>query len=292
MGHWLLWLLICCRAGGMMQAKFPRVWGNSPTSMSWVFPTISCQVAKRHSLIGVIVALLRFYATIIFKTKLLAVLHTCWCNADTMLWMDHCGGCTAALRWSWWWHNAGEIPASLGQLTKLQWLNLSENQLSGNRHSLLAVVGGILCCFGFYDVIIFEIELLAFARIWSFNVELSCGWDTVVVALLRCFDDGLMQAKFLQVWGSSPTSKGWIFGATNWVVKSHPSFLWLFSACTHLLCCLSVIILSNFFFSIHLLILISLFYLCCWRTHSLWFRLIACYCGWLSFVVKLYSADL
>ena len=184
------------------------------------------------------------------------------------------------------------IPFSLGQLTKLQWLNLSENQLSGKRHSLLAVVGGILCCFGFYDVIIFEIELLAFARIWSFNVELSCGWDTVVVALLRCFDDGLMQAKFLQVWGSSPTSKGWIFGATNWVVKSHPSFLWLFSACTHLLCCLSVIILSNFFFSIHLLILISLFYLCCWRTHSLWFRLIACYCGWLSLAVKLYFADL
>ena len=61
--------LLCCRDNGVMQAKFPRVWGNLPTSNGWILTAISCQVRGAWS---VCYWWLRcYYETIVFKAKLL-----------------------------------------------------------------------------------------------------------------------------------------------------------------------------------------------------------------------------
>ena len=139
--------------------------------------------------------------------------------------MGHCGDCTALL--SWWWHDTGEIPSSLGQLTKLESLELEFNRLSGKRHSHLALEGWVLCCCGFYEKIIFKTELLAVVHI---KLILCCGWVTMVIALLCCQNDGMMQAKFPRVWGSSLNSNGWDWISISCQVRgTWSSFYWWLS---------------------------------------------------------------
>ena len=124
--------------------------------------------------------------------------------------IDHCR--TALL--SWWWHDAGEIPASLGQLTSLKTLNLYDNQLSGTIRATVCLLLVVVLWY-LWDDYSQNRTTLSFIFVDSM-LMLYCGW---VTALLYCRDGDMMQAKFPRVWVSSITSKLWIFPAICCQVK-------------------------------------------------------------------------